>query len=91
MFAAVGFGLAAAASVSLNGQLAPLPLLVSAAVGFGFFVSTVRSKIFRLVGAATVLVVGHTVGTIWFTRQDDLKHQLSGTHVARPVQETARK
>lgn len=64
-FAAVGFALAAAASKVLNGQLAPIPILGAAGVGFGYFVSAVRSKVMKVVGAATILIVGHSLGSLW--------------------------
>jgi hypothetical protein len=64
-FSVIGFGIAAAASYSIYGQLAPFPLLASAGAGFGFFVAAVHSKVMKFVGAATVLVVGHTVGSFW--------------------------
>lgn len=82
LFTAVGFGLAAAVSLGLNRQLAPLPLLMSAAVGFGFFVSAIRSKIMKVVGAATVLVVGQTLGSVWFSHKGGLKETLVNANSA---------
>src|SRR5438128_8517 len=64
-FAAIGFGLASVASLVLLRQLAPLPFLYTAAIGFAAFVSAVRSKVLKVVGAATVLIVCQTMGGYW--------------------------
>ncbi len=80
-FCAIGFGLACVASLTVAHQLAPLPLLVSAAVGFGFFATAVQSKIMKVVCAATVLIVASLVGKVWF-KKDGLKQNLSGLSVA---------
>lgn len=76
LFTAIGFGLATVASLALNHQLAPFPVLAGAAVSFGFFVSVIRSKILRAVGAATALVVAHTVGTFWLHSDSETKKKL---------------
>lgn len=72
-FCAVGFCAAATASVLLNGALAPLPVLGAAGIGFGLFASAVRKRIVRIVGAATVLIVGQTAGSFYFAHQKELK------------------
>jgi hypothetical protein len=65
LFSIMGTLLAAGAGFGLNGRLAPFPILAVVGLGFGIAASAVRSKIMKAVGAATVLVVGHGVGTYW--------------------------
>lgn len=78
MFTLVGFGIAAGASLALNGRLAPLPVLYSAAIGFGFFVSAIRSKVMKAVGAVTVLLVAQAMASMWIKQREPLKAALSG-------------
>ena len=77
MFSAVGFCLASAASLSFSHEMAPLPLLITSGVAFGLFVCALRSKVLKVVGAATVLVITQTVGSAWMKHGTDLKKMLS--------------
>ena len=76
MFTAIGFVLASGGSLALNHSLAPFPVLGGAAISFGFFVSVVRSKVLKAVGAATALIVAHTVGTFWLKNDAETKQKL---------------